>query len=109
MGRETVVNNTTMRKIPKRTTTISTTLVARAAANTARVARGSVKARARAFRGIVTCAANWGMPRASAQRVKGKGKFGVAIGTRAATVKAMAREQARGRGLAFSAAHWITS
>ena len=75
------------------------------------MARGSVKerarARARASRSIVTRAANWGMPRASAQRVKGKGKFGV-IGTRAATVKAMAREQARGRGLAFSAAHWIT-
>ena len=38
-GRGTVVNNTTMRKTPRRTTVVSTTLVARAAANTARVAR----------------------------------------------------------------------
>ena len=69
-----MVNNTTMRKIPKRTRTVSTSLVARAVANTARVARGSVKARARASRGIVTRAANWRMARASARRVKGKGK-----------------------------------
>ena len=64
-----------------------------------------VKARARASRGIVTRATNSGIPRASAPRVKGKGEFGVVIGTKAATGKAMAREQARGRGLAFSAAH----
>ena len=109
MEREELVNNTTMRKILRKTTAVSTTLVARAAANTARVARGSVKARARASRGTVTRAANWGMPRASAPRVKGKGEFGAVIGTKAATGKAVAREQARGRGLAFSAAHWITS
>ena len=69
------------------------------------------KSKGKGFQGYVTRAANWGMPRASARRVKGKGKgkFGVVIGTRAATGKAMAREQVRGRGLVFSATHWITS
>ena len=71
--------------------------------------KGFGKSKGKGFQGYCYTCANWGMPRASAQRVKGKGKFGVVIGTRAATVKAMAREQARGRGLAFSAAHWITS
>ena len=43
------------------------------------------------------------------ESLKGKGEFGVMIGTKAATGKAMAREHLCGLGLAFSAAHWVTS
>ena len=58
-------------------------------------ANGSVKARARASRGAANSAYRARVP---------QGKREV-IGTKAATGKAMAREQARGRGLAFSAPH----